>query len=123
MTDAARARRSGNPAVRAAVEDEDNVTQLEQEADGGALTFEFAGETWSLVDGFKPLRYQRISETAPAAGLAYALGDEQYEELEDLIVDVDEIQAVSKAISDLLGGQGNSRASRRSSARQRPARR
>jgi hypothetical protein len=128
VTEPARAnRRSGNPSVRAAAVGDDVVTPLEKEAaeDTGPITFEYAGDTWQLIDDFKPLRFQRIAESGRIAeALDYALGEDQYLDLEDVITSVAEVEKVAQVINEaLVPGQGNSRASRRSSNRNRPARR
>lgn len=128
MAAAAASRRSGNPAVRAA--DDEVVTPLEAEAaSSGLITFEFAGVTWEVAESFRPLRFQRLMERQLLSeALSQALGEDQYEDLEDTIESLDEVREACEALAEALvpgstDAPGNLRASRRSSARKRPARR
>jgi replication initiation and membrane attachment protein DnaB len=104
----------------------ENVTPIEKEAADEPITFEFKGETWEVQDGFRPLRFQRLAErNLLSEALEQALGEDQYLDLEDMIESMTEVQEACEALSKALtpGDSGNSRASRRSSARKRPARR
>lgn len=120
---AAEAARSGNPAVRAlAASDE----PLEHEAADEPYSFEFGGETWELIDDFNILEMTEYLEAnRPVGGLRYALGD-QYDDFKKACGR--DVESMNEAIDALvnavgLGTPGNSRASRRSSAKRRPARR
>lgn len=120
------AARSGNPARRAAGDDDDNVTPLETEAAGGPVSFTFDGQDWELVDGFKLLRFQRMCEQQQLTyALEYALGEEQYAEIEELIETPQQMFDMANAVAAAMGVDdlGESRASRRSSkTRPRPRR-
>lgn len=104
----------------------ENVTPIEKEAADEGFSFEFAGATWYLVEDFNILDFQEFMETQRfIGGLRYALGDE-YDSFKAMAgVDVASMQDAIEALvaSVGLGGPGESRASRRSSARRRPARR
>lgn len=104
----------------------ENVTPIEKEAADEGFSFEFAGETWELVEDFNILDFQEFMESQRfIGGLRYALGD-QYDDFKkvagtDVTSMQDAVEALVNAVG--LGGPGESRASRRSSARRRPARR
>lgn len=104
----------------------DNVTPLEAEAADDGYSFEFAGETWDLIEDFNILDFQeQLEAQRVVAAFRYALGD-QYDDFKKLAGgDVDSFRKATEALVDAvgLGDPGNSRASRRSSARQRSKRR
>lgn len=113
-----RPRRSGNPAIRAAEDALEVDSPQAAEAAGAPMTFEFADATWTVLAGTKPLKFQRLCEAGTAAAaLQYALGDDPYEEFEDLVESFDEIQDAVQLVAKAMGSDslGESRASRRSS--------
>jgi hypothetical protein len=103
-----------------------SVTPLEKEATNEPFSFEFAGETWELIEDFNLLDFQEFLEDQKIiAAFKYALGDD-YPAFKDLAGgSAEALQEATEALvkSVGLGGPGESRASRRSSARKRPARR
>jgi hypothetical protein len=104
----------------------DNVTPLEAEAADEGYSFEFADETWDLIEDFNILDFQeQLEAQRVVAAFRYALGD-QYDDFKNVAGgDVDSFKKATEALVDAvgLGDPGNSRASRRSSARQRSKRR
>lgn len=103
-----------------------SVTPLEKEASKEPFAFEFGGETWELIEDFNLLDFQEFLEAQRIiAAFRYALGDD-YDAFKDLAGgSAEALQEATEALvqSVGLGGPGESRASRRSSARKRPARR
>lgn len=104
----------------------DNVTPLEAEAANEPYSFEFAGDTWELIEDFNILDFQELLEGQRIiAAFRYALGDD-YDAFKAVAGgSAEALQEATQALVDSvgLGTPGNSRASRRSSAKKRPARR
>jgi hypothetical protein len=104
----------------------ENVTPLEAEAKDEPYHFEFAGERWDLVEDFNILDFQELLEAQRiVAAFRYALGAD-YDAFKDLAgASADAMRDATEALVNGvgLGDSGESRASRRSSARQRPRRR
>jgi hypothetical protein len=104
----------------------ENVTPIEKEAANEPYSFEFADERWELVEHFNLLDFQELLEDQKIIGaFKYALG-EDYDAFKEVAGgSASALQEATEALVQAvgLGGPGESRASRRSSARKRPARR
>lgn len=96
--------------------------QLEAEALDEPIEFEFDGETWELNPDFVPMDFYEQAESGRnVAALRIALGQAQYIKARRVLRSGPDIAAMMNAVAEAIGGGsvGESRASRRSSARTR----
>lgn len=103
-----------------AVEAVEPGDRLEKEAAGGDVEFEFCGELWTLDPDFFALDFfEQTEQGHNIAALRLALGIKQYMEARRIIRSPEDINEALNAVAEAIGGgsMGESRASRRASAR------